>query len=174
VGAELQRLSDGWRVRQGASYIITDRDIEKGEPSAAEEPRSVSLGDWSAALGKAFSGEAVYENRFECTGAVAADAAWVDLGDVRYACRVELNGRDLGWRLWPDWRVSIAGLLLTGENALRVTVINTLANQYIHNRAYERWTPAQLGPYHPRALTFEPDSLPSGLFGPVRVLSARQ
>jgi len=173
AGAELLRLTSGWRCRPVASYVITERDIEKREPAASTEPIGVALGDWGAALGKDFSGEAVYESRFDCTPVAAADARWLDLGDVRYACRIELNERDLGWRLWPEWRVPIAGLLRAGVNTLRVKVVNTLANQYVHNRAYERWTPAQLGPYHPRALTFEPDSLPSGLFGPVRILSCQ-
>lgn len=167
-------LAEGWTLSVVRSFELTDTDIQVRRvpqpPSEGQRHPLTALGDWSRLLGEAFSGEAVYECRFAASATMARDAAWLDLGEVRYACRVEINDKDVGRRLWRPWRVPVRGKVRAGENIVRVYVTNTLANQYIHNRAYERWTPAQLGPYHPRALEFERDSLSSGLFGPVRLL----
>lgn len=169
-GAAVTELHGPWTLMPVRRFVLGDRDIEVEQCSST--PQRADLGDWRPFLGEAFSGDAVYECRFRVDAATARAAAWLDLGEVRYACRVELNGMDLGRRLWRPWRLAIQGALRVGENVLRVTVTNTLANQYVHNRSYEKWSPAQLGPYHPIALRFEPESLPSGLFGPVRLLSA--
>jgi len=168
-GPELKDLRAGWTIRPTRSFVLTDKDIEV-RGCADAKPQEARLGDWRPVLGESFSGDAVYECHFRSSSEEARKAAWLDLGQVLYASRVELNGRDLGVRLWEPWRYAVRGKVKDGENVLRVTVTNTLANQYVHNRVYERWTPAQLGPYHPIALRFEPDSLPSGLFGPVRLL----
>ena len=47
---------------------------------------------------------------------------------------------------------------------------NSLANQYIHSEVLKRWPTSVIGPYHRMTLVFEKESLPSGLFGPVRLL----
>jgi hypothetical protein len=169
AGSTLCEIGGPWTVVPGRSFVLEPGAIRIERSPARDPVRSEGL-PGSDALGRAFSGDAVYECRFSADDATAAAAAWLDLGDVRYACRVELNGRDLGVRLWRPWRVPVRGVVRRGPNTLRVVVTNTLANQYIHNRAYEAWTPAQLGPYHPRALEFERDSLEAGLKGPVRLL----
>lgn len=169
AGEALLEIPGPWTLSPLRSFIVesdTIRIATTGLPSPVTSIKPPAMTE----LGEAFSGDAHYECRFSVTPDVARAAEWLDLGEVRYACRVMLNGCEIGRRLWRPWRVPICGKLRPGENVLRVVVTNTLANQYVHNRAYERWTPAQLGPYHPRALEFEKDSLLAGLMGPVRLL----
>ncbi|NLH98431.1 MAG: hypothetical protein GX446_02955 [Chthonomonadales bacterium] len=168
-GGIVAEIRGPWTLTPTRSFIVdadTIRITDTGLPApvTANDPPPMT------ALSEAFSGDGIYTCRFTLTDEQARDAAWLDFGEVRYACRVELNGRTIGARLWQPWRWDVRGKLKPGVNALCVVVTNTLANQYIHNRAYERWSPAQLGPYHPRALEFEKDSLHAGLFGPIRVL----
>jgi hypothetical protein len=75
--------------------------------------------------------------------------AVLDLGDVREAARVLLNGREAGVLLWPLYRLRIEGLLREGENELVVEVTNTLANR------------------------FDGEPRPSGLLGPVALQFGR-
>jgi hypothetical protein len=169
-GTPIAEIAGPWTLTPVRQFVVGAENIAVSASDQASV--SVSPGDWRPHLGEAFSGEAAYICTFEADPATVREAAWLDLGDVRYACRVELNGEEIGKRLWQPWQVPIRGKLKRGRNTLRIIVTNTLANQYIHHREYERWTPAQLGPYHPRALEFEKDSLSSGLIGPVRLLRA--
>ncbi len=165
AGRTLLTLNDGWTCRRARTYTIGDHEIEVRESEDAGVP--VSLGDWRSILGEGFSGDGEYELAFDCPSGVAQDATHLDLGSVKYACEVEVNGQALGRRSWQPFSFPVAGVLMPGANTIKVTVTNTLANQYCTSSALDRWTPTQLGPYHPKALQFEPDSLPSGLYGPV-------
>ncbi len=169
TGEAIQEIAGPWKLTPVRSFTvghdtirIADTSLPAGVTADAPPPMT--------ALGRDFSGDAAYECAFTVGDTVAREAEWLDLGEVRFACRVELNGCEIGKRLWQPWRVNVRGKVRPGMNRLRIVVTNTLANQYIHNRAYERWTPAQLGPYHPRALEFERDSLEAGLVGPVRLI----
>lgn len=165
-GEVFRALDGSWTLRPGASVELTGTEVRwarhDGSPALP-----AALGDWSKLLGEAFSGHAVYETEIACTAEEARQAAWLDLGSVKAAAEVEVNGRRAGSVCWAPWIVPVKGFLRPGVNRLRITVGNTLANQYLKTRALDRWKPNQLGPYHPRALQFEPDSLPSGLWGPV-------
>ena len=132
------------------------------------EPVNIFLGDWRKVVGDTYSGDVEYTVRFKCTGSVRKNASVLDLGDVRYVCQVSLNGEPLGKRLWEPFIYEIKGKIRKGDNVLKITITNTLANQYVHNtRALDKWTKNQLGPYHNRALEFEKESVSSGLYGPV-------
>jgi hypothetical protein len=103
--------------------------------------------------------------RFKCTGSVKKIARILDLGDVRYVCQVSLNSEPLGKRLWEPFVYDIKGKVREGDNVLKITLTNTLANQYVYNtKALKKW-PAN--PYLKRALEFEKESVSSGLYGPV-------
>lgn len=75
-----------------------------------------------------YSGTITYTNRFRLPKRFDGKAAILDLGDVRVACRVVLNGTDMGARLWPPYRYDIADALLPGENEIKVSVTNTTEN----------------------------------------------
>ncbi len=44
------------------------------------------------------------------------------------ACRVEVNGKSAGSLYWSPYRVEITPLLRTGENILKITLVNSLRN----------------------------------------------
>ncbi|MEX2758256.1 MAG: glycosyl hydrolase, partial [Candidatus Sigynarchaeota archaeon] len=190
---QLIGVSTGWKCRILRSHVITKAGIEIHDYSGnnagghvsppgilarsehvmhpSSIPVPVPLGDWRSKVGDNFSGEVEYSVEFDCTLAIAGAARVLDLGDVKYVARVILNGKDLGTRSWSPYSFPLKNVLQKGKNVLQVRVTNTLANQYHSFSLEKHWSKAQLGPYHPKALKFERDSRPSGLFGPVAIMS---
>ncbi len=147
-----------------------------------------------------YSGTATYSQAFDAPRAVTGSAArggrlWLDLGTVKNIAGVRLNGRDLGV-VWCDpWRVDITGAIKSEGNRLEIRVANLWPNrligderepadaEYARGGNLARW-PDWLLKGEPRPspgrLTFstwkhyDQDSplLPSGLLGPVRLLSS--
>ena len=168
-------LAEGWALRPLRRHLVGERDFEVIDLDGAEW-RPVSLGDWRCSLGAGFSGEAQYSVLFRCNPEQAARPARLELGDVRYACEVELNGEAVGRRIWLPFALGLDGKLRTGANELCVRVTNTLANALLDPEAEHRWRamgkgrwPANGLSYDPQARRFECDSLSAGLFGPVRI-----
>ena len=89
----------------------------------------------------------------ELTEQQAEGKVEVDLGRVVATAEVHVNGRKVGVRVAPPWRLDVTGFLKTGANTLEVFVYNTLANHYQTIPSRYRGDPL------------------SGLFGPVRLLS---
>jgi hypothetical protein len=95
---------------------------------------------------------------------------WLDLGEVRYAARVRLNGRDLGPRAWGPYRWDISDAVRPGANKLEVEVANTRANELAGDAARLKdieekgWL---RNSYVKMYLKFDQEMLPSGLLGPV-------
>lgn len=75
-----------------------------------------------------YSGTVAYRCAFRLPKRFDDKRAILDLGDVRVACRVVLNGRDLGARLWPPYRYEVTDLLISGENEIEISVTNTTEN----------------------------------------------
>ncbi len=98
---------------------------------------------------------------------------FLDLGEVRYAARVILNGHDLGRRAWPPFRWQLDSALQDGDNLLEVEVANTRANELAEPASYQQieakgWLKnSYVGIY----LKFDREMVPSGLLGPVRLLA---
>jgi hypothetical protein len=82
-------------------------------------------------------------------------ALWLDLGRVRGAAEVWVNGRSAGVRIWSPYRFDVSELLQAGENTLEVLVLNTLA--------------PYLDVQSPTFYVF-PGQTDSGLLGPIRLL----
>ena len=98
-----------------------------------------------------------------------AGNALLDLGDVRYACTVRLNGRMVEKKFWGPYKFNIP--LRKGPNKLEIIVTNTLANALANPEVPKRWL-KQLGhisSYENKQRAFEKDSLSSGLLGPVSI-----
>jgi hypothetical protein len=147
-----------------------------------------------------YSGTATYTKVFDAPPAVAGSTVksvrlWLDLGTVKNIAGVRFNGRDLGV-VWCDpWRVDITGAVKSEGNRLEIRVVNLWPNrligderqppdaEYARGGNLARW-PDWLLKGEPRPspgrLTFstwkhyDKDSplLPSGLLGPVRMLSS--
>ena len=93
----------------------------------------------------------------------------LDLGAVHEVASVRLNGRDLGVVWTKPARVDITDAVKAAGNALEVTVVNLWPNRLIGDEAL----PKELRMTETNMRKFGPTSplLPSGLLGPVGVLS---
>ncbi|HEX7574441.1 MAG TPA: glycosyl hydrolase [Bacteroidota bacterium] len=121
---------------------------------------------------------------------------WIDLGEVKNIARVRLNGQDAGVLWCAPWRVDVTGTLREKGNELEVTVANLWPNRLIGDENLPpngefgkrgnlaRWpewvlkkNPSPLPGRHTFATWkhFSKDSplLPSGLLGPVRLISEK-
>ena len=139
-----------------------------------EKPRRVKLGDWRPVLGEKFSGDALYAARFTLTEEEVARAAFIDLGRVGYASEVKVNGWAAGASMLSPFRFPVRGLLKSGVNRVEVVVTNTLANALSGEDTLEVWKKeyGRFGDFEDRQRSFEEESLPSGLFGPVTLRAA--
>jgi hypothetical protein len=125
--------------------------------------------DWDSA---AFSGSASYRKEFRFEGAPPRRAE-LDLGQVLYAARVRLNGKDLGPRAWRPFRWDVGSALKPGLNVLEVEVANTGANELAADPEHYRELDAKgwiRNSYARMYLPFDREMVPSGLLGPVRIL----
>jgi hypothetical protein len=120
---------------------------------------------------KYFSGTATYSNTIDVPRSALAPGAhiWLDLGDVRELADVQVNGSDLGLLWKAPFRVDITRALAPGGNRLAVKVTNLWVNRLIGDRqpgTEKKFASTDFTPY-------KADSplLPSGLLGPVRLLS---
>jgi len=172
---ETRTLDTAWAVRPIRQHVVGEHDFEVIDlPNIA--PIATSLGQWPDAIGPYFCGDVEYRTTFAVSADTAQRPAQLDLGDVRHACEIFINGVSLGTRLWQPFTVDLTGHLIAGENELRVIVTNTLANATNAPDVIATWQRNVETIWPPDALRydrigkkFDPDSLPSGLFGPVQL-----
>lgn len=136
-----------------------------------------SLQDWSQrpeAGVRNYSGTAIYRNAFTWPAGAPAPGQkyFLDLGNVKNLARVRLNGREVGVVWCSPFRLEISGALRAGQNELEIDVANLWPNRLIGDAALpqdKQFTWTTWNPY-------KNDSplLPSGLLGPVQLLTADQ
>ena len=149
-----------------------------------------SLEDWTANPDPSiryYSGTAVYRTVFDFGKPDPGKEYLLSLGGAGVMARVNLNGKDLGVAWTDPWTVSLGEALSEGENSLCIEVVNLWHNRLIgdEQKPYDgpeggRWpswmqegTPRTSGRFTFttwRHYTADTPLLPSGLFGPVRVL----
>ena len=117
----------GEAVAVGGSWTV--RFLEGGPrlPSRQTINRLVSwttFGEDAAA----FSGTAAYATTFP-RPQVSGEVWQIDLGRIAESARVRLNGRDLGIRIGPPFRVVVPASQLSAANTLEVSVTNLSANR---------------------------------------------
>jgi hypothetical protein len=134
------------------------------------------LVDWTARPEpgiKFYSGTAVYRKRFNLPPMPDKDTRLLlDLGAVHEVGSVRLNGHDLGVVWTKPARVDITGAVKAADNELEVTVVNLWPNRLIGDEALpkeQRVTETNMHKYGSRS-----PLLPSGLIGPVSVLSVEE
>jgi hypothetical protein len=143
----------------------------RGAPKSARFDRLISWSE-SADLGvKYFSGAATYTKTIEFpTRAIAPGVhQWLDLGDVENIAEVSVNGKYQGIVWKAPFRVDVTQALVPGKNQIVVRVTNLWVNRLIGDQ--QAWT---LKKYAFADFTpYKADSrlLPSGLLGPVRLVS---
>lgn len=163
-GKVIRKLDGRWQLRPLRRYFVGEHEPENAP--CIEPARAVRLGDWRAALGGDFSGDALYTLKFRGEG--SEQAAFLDLGEIRFAASVRLNGQELGSRFWGPFVFPLGNALRRGMNSLEITVTNTYANAVGKKGVLEEWREkAFVSVYETYQRHFEPESLISGLFGPV-------
>jgi hypothetical protein len=82
---------------------------------------------------KFYSGISTYEKAFSVPAEMMdpTKVTRLDLGQVKSAAEVILNGRNLGILWKPPFQVDVTGLLRTGENQLQIKVANNWPNRMI-------------------------------------------
>lgn len=110
--------------RQGTAAIAEPVKIATGEGLLA-------AGDWSqtGAL-RFYSGGMVYRKNITLSEDASSKRVRLDLGSVVATCEVNVNGKSVGVRMSPPYRLDITDFLQPGENEIEVLVYSTLANHY--------------------------------------------
>lgn len=107
-------LSAGWLVLEG--------------PVKGELPALSSWTEWDGLAH--FSGTVTYEKSFELDELAGWEAIRLDLGAAHELVRLSVNGQDAGVKMWSPYIFDVGQLLKPGLNVLRVSVTNSLANEY--------------------------------------------
>ncbi len=94
---------------------------------------------------------------------------WLDLGDVKNLAEVIVNGKSLGilWR--KPFLVDVSGVLKPGNNMLVIKVTNLWVNRLIGDQqpdVRQKITYTTMSFYNAKS-----SLLPSGLLGPVQIIS---
>jgi hypothetical protein len=149
-----QTLNSKWRI------TIKDRSFES------------RLIPWAELGFPSFSGTGKYEIAWKQAGSVKD--CELDLGEVRYAAHVFLNGRELAPKAWQPFRWVI-GDVASGENRLTLEVTNTGANTFAGDPA--AYASAEKNGWVQNSyvrlyLDFDREMLRSGLIGPVSIRCA--
>ncbi len=121
---------------------------------------------------KYFSGTATYTKTIDVPADDIAQGAhlWLDLGDVRELAEVKVNDVDLGILWKTPFKVDVTSAIRPGKNQIEIKVTNLWVNRMIGDQqpwSMKKYAFADFMPY-------KADSplLPSGLLGPVRLISA--
>lgn len=158
-------IPEKFLFRKEVELICNENGFENLKHSDKSIP--VNLGDWSSAVGAAYSGSGVYETTFTLPADKAGKEGELDLGDVRFAAQVYLNGQLLGTALMPPYRIKIPAGILDTDNRLKTVVTNTSANLYVHTDYFEKRNIKELSPYFEAELDYAKEFVSGGLYGPV-------
>lgn len=142
-------------------------------------PRQVTfdqLVDWtsrSEAGIKYYSGTAVYRKKFDLAYVPPnGSRLLLDLGELHEVGNVCLNNCDLGVIWTKPARVDITDVLKTHGNTLEITVVNLWPNRLIGDAGLP--AASQFTETNVHKFSSHSPLLPSGLLGPVRVLSVEE
>ena len=140
----------------------------RGAPAKVTLDTLASWTDNADAGVKYFSGVATYTKTVQAPAAWFTPGAeiWLDLGDVKNVADVAVNGKPVAAAWRKPFRVNLTGALKAGANTLEVRVANVWVNRIIGDQqpGATKITTVQ---------SYRADSplLPSGLLGPVRLVS---
>jgi hypothetical protein len=151
-----------------------------GGPSLPRPHTVTTLQSWTEFGGEAtqrFAGTARYRIEFD-SPKKQADEWMLDLGEVREAARVRLNGAELagGWSL--PFQVNL-GALAPGRNVLEIDVTNVAANRIRDmDRRHQRWRIMKeidiVNIHYQPFNASQWEIAPSGLLGPVSLIPLKR
>ncbi len=137
-----------------------------------------TLADWTSKEDlKYFSGMAVYQKTVSIPKLAPGHQLWVDLGDVKDAAKVDVNGQPVGIVFEPPYRLAIpSALLKAGENRISIGVCNVMENAVIPllpnpGPGNLKWSRMFIKPEDLQVIGI---LHPSGLLGPVRLFEETQ
>ena len=157
----------------------------------------ISWSDHPDSRVKYYSGPATYSATISAPANLFGEGrrAYLDLGRVQVMARVKINGKDLGTLWKAPYRVDVTEALKPGPNALEVSVVNLWVNRLIGDeqlpedslrnpdgtlKEWPQWVKeGKPSPAGRRTFTtwrlWKKDSplQPSGLLGPVRLLTTK-
>ena len=155
-------LNQNWDVRF---------EPDRGAPPSAHFDRLTSWSENANVGVKYFAGTATYSKTIEIPQSALTPGArlWLDLGDVKDIADVRINGKDLGIAWKTPFRIDATDALRAGTNQIEIQVTNLWVNRLIGDQqawSLKKYTFTDFAPY-------KADSplLPSGLLGPVRLIS---
>jgi hypothetical protein len=141
---------------------------KRGAPAQATFDKLASWTENSDPGIKYFSGMATYTKTVQAPAAWFQRGAeiWLDLGEVQDIAEVAVNGKPVAAAWHKPFRVNLTGALKAGANTLEAKVANVWVNRMIGDQqpGAQKITSTQ---------SYRADSplLPSGLLGPVRLVS---
>lgn len=161
---ELMNIQGSWNVRF---------QKDRGAPASATFDSLISFTENADAGIKYFSGTATYNKTINAAKSWFEKDAhlWLHLGDVKNIAEVLINGKSAGILWKKPFAIDITNGMKPGNNKLEIKVTNLWVNRLIGD--------AQLGVTNKISYTTQPfyraDSplLPSGLLGPVKMLSVK-
>lgn len=144
---------------------------DRGAPSSIKVNELKSLTEHEDKGVKYFSGTATYTKTINAAGSwfTAGSQIWLDLGDVKNIAEVKVNGKPSGIVWKKPFRINVTGALKAGDNKIEISVTNLWVNRLIGD--------AQPGVTNKITFTTMPfyqansKLLPSGLLGPVQIVS---
>jgi hypothetical protein len=144
---------------------------DRGEPPKITFATLSSWSDNSDPGVRYFSGSGAYAKTIQAPAGWFQKGArlWLDLGDVKNLAEVSVNGKPLGIVWKAPFRVDVTGALKLGANAVTIKVTNLWVNRLIGDQQ-----PNVTKKYTYTAQQFYQAGsplLPSGLLGPVRIVS---
>jgi hypothetical protein len=145
---------------------------KRGAPAQAVFESLTPWNDNSDQGVKYFSGTGTYVNTIEAPAEWFAEGVqlWIDLGLVKNLAEVIVNGKSLGVVWKTPFRVNVTEALKQGENQLEIKVTNLWVNRLIGDQQ-----PGAVKLTYTTMPFYRADSplLPSGLLGPVTVVSSK-
>ncbi len=177
------RGTPAWRymARAGEGYPIPGEwqvEFRSGGPALPKPLRMEGLRSWTDFTDPAlagFSGTARYRIQFDAPAGSPAAGWLLDLGDVREAARVTLNGERVGdaWSL--PFRLQLPHKLKPKGNVLEIDVTNLPANRIrdLDLRKVDWKVMKEINLVDLRYKPFDASGwpvVPSGLLGPVRLV----
>lgn len=158
-------ISDRFFFRKETELLCNENGFENIRHY--EKLSFVNLGDWANIIGSDYSGSGIYETEFKLSTEKIGKEGEIDLGDVRYAAEVYLNGHCLGTVLTPPYRLKVPANVLAENNNIKIVITNTSANWYVHTDYFDKWNISELSPYFEAELNYAKDLVSGGLYGPV-------
>ncbi len=150
---------------------IVSFEPNRGAPETAQFERLISWSESADPGVKYYSGSATYAKTIDVPASALRPGArlWLDLGDVENLAEVSVNGQYMGILWKAPFRIDVTKALVPGSNQIVVQVTNLWVNRMIGDQqpwALKKYAFADFSPYKA-----ESPLLPSGLLGPVRLLS---